>query len=121
MRLVTIDGIDVDSIAAQVRARTYAAGLVAAKLRGVVHMEWDDADDTLYAEVSGLDGDCHEVEVSSAAEQAEGWCSWAASAPARPGSTARTSSPPLSRWRRRRPGRRLRLSGRTSGRANSTP
>ncbi|MCO1655772.1 DEAD/DEAH box helicase [Pseudonocardia sp. S2-4] len=27
-------------------------------------MEWDDAGDTLYAEVRGLDGECHEVEVS---------------------------------------------------------
>jgi hypothetical protein len=94
MRQVTIEGIDSGSIAQRVRARTYADGLLQARLGAVVHMDWDARETALYARVRDVSGVQHEVIVFFARRPGRRLAFWAASAPAGPGSTARTS------WRR---------------------
>jgi superfamily II DNA or RNA helicase len=61
MRLVTIEGVDPDSIAQRVRARTYANGLVQARLGAVLTMDWDESETALYADVRDVSGGHHEV------------------------------------------------------------
>ena len=61
MQLVVVEGVDATSVARSVDPRTFARGVLLARQRAVLHMEWDDEGSAVHALVRGSGGAHYET------------------------------------------------------------
>jgi superfamily II DNA or RNA helicase len=61
MQMVVVEGIDATSVARSVSPRTFARGVILARQRAVLHMEWDDEGSAVHALVRGSGGAHYET------------------------------------------------------------